>query len=534
WIQRSPNYTHIPSGLVFGDDGDLLRTYDKRSIAEEGLEALPYEEQFFDLSRLRLKALRWLWHTTLQWDQVSTCPHDFDATERCFLPYQDGTHVANDDGGEDPNRLDRWGGLPLIRAVVRDDVAAVQKWLAQGANPNSFDLDGQTALIAACDNGNAEILRQLVEHQPDFACFNLKQETPLVLAACSYVPLEQKRTILQLLISKGADLNAPTPDGLSPLIHAIQRGRESSCALLLELGADLNRLYKGWSSIFYTISGNHAELTKQLIEAGANIDQEDEIGRTPLLVAFGESAMEVVETLVEAGANVHSLDTRQQSTLHWSACLGELEWCKKMLRAGVALNAQSVSGHTPLTLALSGNYPECAVFLVRQQANLLLPSGEEQKTALHWLAQRGWTEILCEALATQKLQTIDVPDKNGGHPLAYAASTGHADTVQLLVQRGANPNATFSSNTTALYLASLGGHAEATKALIEAGANVDIKTDDTQETPLHLAVESGSLLCVQYLLDAGAKQELQNKKGATPADLAQNFPEILELLNQKN
>lgn len=530
WIERAPDGPALPPHLTFTEDGDLRRSYDGVSIVQEGFDGLPYGRQFIDLTRSRLKALKWLWHDDLAWDETSTCPHSLDALRSCVLPYAEISDSADGEVPGDPNLLDRWGGLPLSRAVVHQDTEAAARLLTQGADPNAVDLDGNTALLYACAAADLERIDLLLAHGADLHVANLKHETPLVLAACAQIPTAEKRALLERLIAHGADLNAPTPDGLSPLIHALRNHQPETATLLCALGADVNGLYRDWSAIFYAVETQEIELVQGIIDAGADLTQEDDIQRTPLLYAFGLGFLEAVERLVEAGADVHAKDPRAQSTLHWAACLGELAWCKRLRQEGVTLDDQSVSGHTALTLAINNDYPSCALFLAQEGADPLLPCEPHHKTALHLLAERGWVEVFTTLLQGQDLP-LDVRDREGAQPLAYAAAEGQVPMIALLLAHGADPHATFGPLLTTLHMAAMGGHTDAVDALIVFGVDPHALTLDTKDSPLHMAVYSGSADCVQRLLEAGADASQANAGGQTPKQLAQNNPTLRALFD---
>lgn len=58
------------------------------------------------------------------------------------------------------------------------------------------------------------------------------------------------------------------------------------------------------------------------------------------------------------------------------------------------------------------------------------------------------------------------------------------------------------------------------RKLIEQGANVDMRTFDGRETPLHLAAMNGPASCVKFLIGVGADVNAQTASGATPLHAA--------------
>ena len=103
-----------------------------------------------------------------------------------------------------------------------------------------------------------------------------------------------------------------------------------------------------------------------------------------------------------------------------------------------------------------------------------------------------------------------------------AASYEKAETVQLLIQHGADVTARDDTHSTPLHLASSKMCTETVDLLIEHGSDVNAK-DANQSTPLHLAASSQLKLegtIVRLLLKRGAKVDAKDSEGRTPLDVA--------------
>uniref|UniRef100_A0A0G4GFF9 Uncharacterized protein n=1 Tax=Chromera velia CCMP2878 TaxID=1169474 RepID=A0A0G4GFF9_9ALVE len=142
------------------------------------------------------------------------------------------------------------------------------------------------------------------------------------------------------------------------------------------------------------------------------------------------------------------------------------------------------------------------------------------------LASTGATEVLSRLLDSDT--EIDVNAKydvegdpfSGWTALFFAADCGHADTVKLLLERGADVDFAMDDGWTALMLASQRDSKETVRELLEGGADVNKQTKDG-DTALHLAAGKEYLEeVVRLLLGANANTSLQDKYGRTARQVA--------------
>ena len=174
----------------------------------------------------------------------------------------------------------------------------------------------------------------------------------------------------------------------------------------------------------------------------------------------------------------------------------------------------------------------------------LLPQEAEMLEA----AGKGNTARVRELLDSGVKVNMRGPDRNT--PLMEAAYGGHAETVKLLLERGADPSVkkrdgatawTLTSNSQvldifknveALVTAAGEGNQTAVQELIRKATPVNA-LNRSGEAALHTASWHGKTEIVKLLLDKGANPELKKADGATPLSLAsgQNHSQIVALLN---
>jgi ankyrin repeat protein/mRNA-degrading endonuclease RelE of RelBE toxin-antitoxin system len=131
----------------------------------------------------------------------------------------------------------------------------------------------------------------------------------------------------------------------------------------------------------------------------------------------------------------------------------------------------------------------------------------------------------------QKGANVNYKHEEQISPLHIACESGRLDVVKLLIQAGADKDAKTMGGETPLYFASQNGHEKVVEFLCNSGANVNSKTN-RQISPLHIASEHGHLNIVKILLTAKAEKNAQDNQGATPLYYACQFnhPDIVEYL----
>ncbi len=197
----------------------------------------------------------------------------------------------------------------LIDAASKDDLARFSQLLqTPGINVNAADSDGKTALFIAAWKGNTEIVRLLLD-TPGIDINTHRAETgdtPLIAAAkkghteivrqlpnkpgieinaSSFVPpgttalmwaaFFGRTEAAQVLINKGANINARAGNGQTALMEAARTGRKPIAELLLDLpGINYNaRTGTDNTALAYAAENNYIEIIKALLDK-PNIDDE--------------------------------------------------------------------------------------------------------------------------------------------------------------------------------------------------------------------------------------------------------------------
>jgi len=176
----------------------------------------------------------------------------------------------------------------LLNAALRNNLAGVQNALSRGANVNSVDQIGRTALMIAAQNNDIAITKILVNSRANVNARTNFGDTALMFAA-EAGSLE----ILRILINSRADINVRNYQGCPCPVHE-----------------DSSRAIAGNTALIFAADGAKIEAVKILINAGADVNIRNSAGQTALFWATTRREQAIINLLNQAGARVESNNRR--------------------------------------------------------------------------------------------------------------------------------------------------------------------------------------------------------------------------------
>jgi ankyrin repeat protein len=244
-------------------------------------------------------------------------------------------------------------------------------------------------------------------------------------------------------------------------------------------------------ALYQAAEGGHIELVKQIL--GLGVTPNDRwAGSLPLEGAVFGGRTEVVKLLLDRGADVNAVDANPggdgATALHCatrSDAKSAAEIVGLLLGSGAAVNVQDQGGATPLMNAL--DHRELALMLLAHGADVNVRD-TGGNTALMYAAARHLTGMI--QILMKKGADINAENKAGKTALMNTAgaidSVDDPDTVQAVLDNGANPNQFDHEGYTALMYAAQEGLNGAVRVLLAAGANAR-KVNKQGKTALQLA-----------------------------------------------
>jgi ankyrin repeat protein len=191
----------------------------------------------------------------------------------------------------------------------------------------------------------------------------------------------------------------------------------------------------------------------------------------------------------------------------------------------------------PSKLQVSVEVMKCRIGSIRRRPTK--KEDEEFRPQKHWMPIYHAVYQNRETALLHFFQNGGSPDDvegTGMPPICIAAASGHVKIVEMLLEAGADLNATTKTlGETALHIAIRKGHAEIFHLLLARGPDTELRTTKTGETSLHYAASKfGSLSIVVALLKAGAKHDVQdagNRSAAEAALLSNNLRAAIAIIN---
>lgn len=360
----------------------------------------------------------------------------------------------------------------------KNDSAAAQ--LLQCARSGACDaLDALLATLQLPPAGVAELLQLSQDHT---------EATALHLAAADgHCEMVKKLLALgagELHLGGGRKKYARTP-----LHEAAMNGHADVCRLLVDFGLLVDcHTTRGRTPLMYAVKGGHVDAARFFVEeCGANVDEQNEMGVTPVYLASQEGLAPLVELLVRNGADVNRCNRTRHSPLHEAVAGGHIAVAEFLMQHGADKQAVDAMGVT-IWHEAAGN-GDVALLELLVKHGVELPRDQADKVMAR-------------------------------HPFHYAAVEGKADFVRAMLERGlVDVNLVDADGCSAVYYASANGHADVLRVLLANGGDANLAS--IRRAPLHCATEWRRVACVELLLAHGARVDEVDKSGLTPLAIAQ-------------
>ena len=418
----------------------------------------------------------------------------------------------------DSNHAELLDLSPPASSEEDQEIARIEKLIQTSPDLiNAYGRDAITLLGKAATQGQVKVVNYLLDHDAEIdAGF-----PPLYQAAGA-----GNRAMVELLLSRGADVNRDSEYGMTALCRAVQEGYMSIIELLLAHKADVNVCdsRNGRTPLFMAVENGREKCLPLLLAAGAKVDVENKQGRTPLSLAVENGSLETVKTLLAAKADVNG--GHKDVPLLTAIYKNNFAAAEMLLQAGANPNVKSAihwpmrfgNGYypdgveiTPLFLAILNNQFPMVQLLLKFKAD---PDDAQMDRRAVIFSALNYPEILTALLDAGA--KVDVRDETDAGNVS-GSSTFQSRLNSIIMESG---NLGTGLKQTPLLVAAEGEtNAPAMEALLKHGANPNA-CDSRGNTALHLAaVHLADEKVFTLLLAYKANPNVRNNDGETPLDI---------------
>jgi len=294
-----------------------------------------------------------------------------------------------------------------------------------------------------------------------------------------------------------------------PMHLAARLGYAQVLKQLMVHGADVNaKTSAGDTPLMVSARAGHPDCFLELIKFGADLGIVNHEGDTAIMIAdrssFHFSAVDILMRTLNCGAGLISSDMTLFSPLHFFARSGRAEPLLMMLHQSASdLNKLDGSGLTPVMVAAESGHADIFRILVMAGADITIRNGEG-KSLMSIIRQKSSETRDCfEQILLQASLTTTLTGQTSFRPLHYAARIGDKSSLLQLLKMGYDPNSLDEDDCTPLMHAAASGRLDSCKILVSQGGADYSLVNERNETALSLVRKSSrsSKATEEWLLD---------------------------------
>ncbi|QGM48669.1 ankyrin repeat protein [Magpiepox virus] len=361
---------------------------------------------------------------------------------------------------------------PLHKAASLDNTEIAKLLIDSGADIEQIH-SGNSPLYISVYRNNKSLTRYLLKKGVNCNRFFLNYYDVL------YDKISDD--MYKIFIDFNIDLNIQTRNFETPLHYAIKYKNIDLIRILLDNSIKIDKsLFLHKQYLIKALKNNCSyDIIALLINHGVPINEQDDLGKTPLHHSVINRRKDVTTLLLNLGADINVIDDCMGSPLHYAVSRNDIETTKTLLERGSNVNVVNNHIDTVLNIAVAS----------------------KNKTIVNLLLKYG---------ADTKLVGLDK------HVIHIAIEMKDINILNAILLYGCYVNVYNHKGFTPLYMAVSSMKTEFVKLLLDHGAYVNAKAKLSGNTPLHKAMLSNSFNNIKLLLSYNADYNSLNNHGNTP------------------
>ena len=372
------------------------------------------------------------------------------------------------------------------------------------------------------DDNSIGLIDLLLAKGADVEATNANRQTALYLA-CHY----NRKEIAKHLLNLGAKVSVIDKQGLTPFLAACSRD-VSLVELLLDNGADpLMRNLRGDTALHLACGSYKPKITARIHQYFNDVDVLNGQFQTPLLMSVMNGNMASVKLLIERGADLQRYDSTRANPqtssqtflplMHFPATQGQTKMLKLLIESGASINGKDSSGNTPLHASVNAGANNA-------KSEPISFDGKNNQTQSNRFLTN--IELLVAAQAN-----LTAKNKDGETAVQLAAQQDYFAAVEMLVD-GSETLDFEVGNGRLIHWAAKNRLVKTMNRLLEKDRTPEEDLDELKRSPLHYAAGNGSMLIVEMLIKQGFDTDAKDIDGATPLMMAAagNHADVVQTL----
>ncbi|VDI55515.1 Hypothetical predicted protein [Mytilus galloprovincialis] len=431
----------------------------------------------------------------------------------CLSGHERIAHFLIDEGANVHQSSDS-----LIVAIHGGHDKIVKKLISKDCCLNSVDIKSKTALFIACEEGFTELVRLLIDNNADIYKVDSDGKTPLHAACCV-----GNKDIVRMLIDKNADVNMLDVDLETPLHKSCRKGSVCVILTLLDNGADTKSTNKDMLKPVHLAKTEGKIVDKSILKALGG----DEVGPNQ---GSSMAVSKIHKCPIQIRACTSNFVEDGWTPLYRACIRGRIETFQSLIRYGVDVNMQTISGDMPLVAACQKGHGFIIQTLLDKSADinqalyravqkdcdravkiLLYKGGDlgyksvDGKSLIKLACEHGSIKAI-KILSDKGVDFTEI-DVNGRTLMHVACNTNSVELLQFLIDKGLDLSIPDKNGNFALYVSIIKGFYDLSKYLIKKSCAITISEEDTK-TALISVFESGNKELSNLLVSNGYTDNL--------------------------
>jgi ankyrin repeat protein len=294
-------------------------------------------------------------------------------------------------------------------------------------------------------------------------------------------------------LAEGMGVSVKDALGRGCMSYACITGNERACKWLSKLpGADVNEVDKhGHTPLLWAAYKGHSKIMRILIRAGAILEVGDKLGRTSLHWSTRLESCECLKVLILCAQKRSAPDAQyflnmqdrseQLSALHWAVAAKNQAATRLLVRAGADCGAMDSKGRNPLAYANKYSASDCFLEITQGCPKCISHRDADGRTPLHFVCGAVGETRVVESLLQNPEVNVNAYDMHMRTPLHWAATYNKVSSIKLLLIAGARRDAVDIYGRRPIELAVAKGNTASVKALHGSSAALHAATAKRQE-----------------------------------------------------